>query len=384
LKFQINGGINSGKGSDSLPIQTSEMKGGDLNRSKLPNITSIKMEGGKLKRNKLSKIMGTKMEGGNLNMKKLLNILGILVLIFFVITTGEVAGKEIVIRLGHVQGVTSHYHLGALKFAELVKEKSNGEVKVNIYPNSQLGSAKELLEGLPLGTVEMTMTAAPQSFAPATGVLALPYLFRDREHAYKVLDGPLAKEIYDKATLPKGVRVLAAWEAGFRQVLSKSDDFKGLKIRVPTTKLWAETFKAIGSSPTPMAYGEVYTALQQGVMDALENPLSSIVEQKFYEVAKEITITNHLYGAIAVVISEKFFQKLTPENQKAVQEGALEARHYQRQVSKEKEEEAIKVLKKAGINIYEVDLAPFQEAMKVIYGTSGFDPKVIEQITKTK
>lgn len=284
-------------------------------------------------------------------------------------TESSAPAQPIVMKLGHGTATDSLYHIGATKFAELVEKKTGGKIKVEIFPNGQLGHDRDLTEGMALGTIQAGAIGSEPlvSWAPKLKIVNLPYLFMSREHAYKVLDGPLGQEM--TASLPaKGVRNLAYFENGFRQMtnskkpINTPEDLKGLKIRVPQSPVSIAIFKALGANPTPMSFGELYTALQQKTVDGQENPLSLINSSKFYEVNKYISITNHIYSPFLLIVSEKWYTSLSPDLQKAVQEAANEARDYERKVSAQQEKDLIDQLKEKGALINTPDITLFRKA----------------------
>ncbi len=235
------------------------------------------------------------------------------------------AQDVIKLKLGHVAPTDEPYHQAAEKFAELVKKNTGGAVEIQIFPNSLLGGQRELLEGLQLGSVDITLTTAAvlSSFLPKTQVIELPFMFRDSEHVYKVVDGPLAKEIYE-GDEKKKMKVIDTWENGFRIItnivrpIEKPEDMKGVKIRVMENKMYIEMFKALGANPTPMARGELFTGLQTKVVDGQENPLGQIYTSRFYEVQKYISLTGHTYSPEAVVFSLATWKKIPAKHQEEI------------------------------------------------------------------
>ncbi|GAI05652.1 unnamed protein product, partial [marine sediment metagenome] len=187
---------------------------------------------------------------------------------------------------------TKPYAIAGEYFAELVKEKTNGEVEIQVFPSSQLGNQRDLIEGLIFGTLDLTLTstAVLGNFLPKIAIFDLPFLFRDVKHAYKALDS-IGMEI-GKELEPKGIKLLAFFENGVRHLTNNvrpvraPEDMKGLKIRVMEQKIYIEMMKALGANPTPMAFGELFTALQQGTVDGQENPVSHIWTKRFFEVQK--------------------------------------------------------------------------------------------------
>ncbi|MDI6600759.1 MAG: DctP family TRAP transporter solute-binding subunit [Thermoanaerobacteraceae bacterium] len=222
--------------------------------------------------------------------------------------------KTRIIKFAH-NGPNISEHLmnvAANKFKELVEKNSNGQLKVEIYPAGQLGDARTIVEGIQMGTIEMgDVENGPMGrFAPAAMLWDLPYLFRDIDHAYKVLDGPVGDKIKEMY-LNKGIRVLAFNDGGFRyftnnkRPITKPDDMKGLKIRVMESEVMINTINAFGASTISMAFGEVYTALQQGTVDGQENPLDLIDSQKFYKAQKYLSLSKHFYYPRQYIISDK-------------------------------------------------------------------------------
>ncbi|MGR6836846.1 TRAP transporter substrate-binding protein [Syntrophomonas erecta] len=289
--------------------------------------------------------------------------------------SGNGKGDGVVtLRVGHVLSPEHSYQIGLEKFAELVEEKSNGTLKVQIYPSSQLGNERDLVEGMQLGTVEMGLisTGPIAGFVPEVMVLDMPYIIKSQEHAEKVLDGEVGAYI-DEKFLEKGIRNLAWWEQGFRSIynntrpIEKPADMKGVKIRVMESPLMVDTFNIMGASSTPMAWGELYTALQQGVVDGAEGAAETAYTGGFGEVTKYGSLTKQFYSAVPLFIAESTFQKLSPEQQKALQEAAMEARDFERKTIREREAMFLKKMEESGVKFNEPDLTPFQEAVKPLY-----------------
>ncbi|MET3696999.1 tripartite ATP-independent transporter DctP family solute receptor [Bacillus oleivorans] len=281
--------------------------------------------------------------------------------------------EEIVLKFGHVLAPDHPYNLAAEKFKEILEENAPQPVKVEIFHSSQLGSERDLTEGLQLGTVDIAIAPGTIStFEPKMGVLDLPYIFRDKEHAYKVLDGEIGQEL--AKDLPSiDLRLLSYWENGFRHVTNSSkpivtpEDLKGVKIRVPENSIYVDSFKTWGANVTTMAFGELFTALQQKTVDAQENPLALIATNKFYEAQEYLSLTGHFYGPAHVIISEHTWKKLSPEMQEAVQKAADEARDYERQLLADKDAEYLETLEAEGMKVNEVDLEAFQKASEPVW-----------------
>jgi tripartite ATP-independent transporter DctP family solute receptor len=250
---------------------------------------------------------------------------------------------------------------GLYKFGEIVEKETNGSIKVEVYPDGQLGGDLEVFEGLKMGSIQgSTMSTGPiASFAPRFNVLDLPFLFKDRETAYKVLDGEIGQELM-KDLEGTGVIGINYWENGFRHLtnnvkeVKSVDDIKGLKIRTLENKLHIDLWKELGANPVPMAFTELFTALEQGVVDGQENPVGNVAANKMYEVQKYITKTGHVYNASPFLISEKFWKTLSSEEQEIIKKAAEEAKEYQRQLNAEEDEKLFKEIEKEGMVVTEL------------------------------
>ncbi len=280
----------------------------------------------------------------------------------------------VVLKLGHIAEPVHPYGQGADKFAELVKQKSNGEIEVRVFPSSQLGGQKDLIEGLIYGTVDMALTgtAVLGQFQPQISIFDLPFLFQDREHAYKSLD-TVGMEL-GKPLEAKGIKLLGYMENGIRHLtnnvrpVKSPEDMKDLKIRVMTNKIYIEMMKAMGASPTPIAFAELYSAMQQGTVDGQENPSAHIWTKRFFEVQKYASLTAHAYAPEPMLISMVSWGKLSPEQQKIVQEAAKEAVDWQRKISEDKDSEFWDKIKGTGkMEVIEVDRVPFEKATLPVY-----------------
>jgi tripartite ATP-independent transporter DctP family solute receptor len=317
-----------------------------------------------------------------MKLKKILSMLVIVSLVIVISACGQSASstggetakpKEIVLKFGHVLAPDHPYQLAAEKFKQILEGNAPQPIKVEIYHSAQLGSERDLTEGLQLGTLDFAIAPGTiSSFEPRMKLLDLPYLFRDKAHAYKVLDGEIGKEL--ASGLPaKDLRLLAYWENGFRHITNSKkpivtpDDLKGIKIRVPENSTYVDTFKQWGANVTTMAFGELYGALQQKTIDGQENPLALISTNKFYEAQKYLSLTGHFYGPAQLLISEKTWNKLSKEMQAAVQKAADEARDYERKLLSDKDAEYLKNVKDHGMEVNEVDAEAFRKASQPIW-----------------
>jgi tripartite ATP-independent transporter DctP family solute receptor len=306
-------------------------------------------------------------------MKKSGVFLAAVAVFMFLLTGAAFAAVEF--KFAHSGSLEHQYQIGAEQFKKLVEEKSGGEMKVNIFPQAQLGGERDLAEGVRMGTIEMSSVAAGNmaGFVPELQVFGVPFLFQTREQVYSVLDGPVGKDLAD-IMLGKGFVNLSIWEVGFRNITNNirpvktPDDMKGLKIRVQESKIWIEFMKSLGAVATPIPFGELYTALQQKVVDGQENPVATIYSMKFYEVQKYLSLTGHTYEPALVVANPKWFNGLDPKHQAILKEAAMEAAVFQRQKLAELDRERFDVIRKAGVEVEEnPDKAAFAKATEDLH-----------------
>lgn len=251
--------------------------------------------------------------------------------------------------------------MGMEKFAELVKDKSGGKIEVKLFPGGVLGGDVQTVSALQGGVIEMTVLNAGilASNVKQFGAVDLPFLFNNGEEADKVMDGPFGTGLAD--LLPDtGLVGLGYWELGFRNLtnnrhpVTKIEDIKGLKIRTIQSPIPIELFNNLGANAVPLPYTELYTALETGTVDGQENPAANILNAKFYEVQKYMTVTRHQYNPQIVLISKKFWDGLNDEEKVVLQTSATEARDYQRQVSREFDAKAIADIKATGMEVSEL------------------------------
>jgi tripartite ATP-independent transporter DctP family solute receptor len=309
------------------------------------------------------------------------------------VDSGTCQDKPVVLKLGHAVAPEHPYHLGAVKFSELVAQRTGNKVKIDVYPSTQLGNERDMVEGLQLGTIDLVVTSTGPlgGFVPKMFVVDLPFLFRDREHAYKVLDGPNGRDLLD-AFSAKEIKGLAFWENGFRQItnnvrpIEKPEDLKGIKIRTMENKVHLASFKAFGASPTPMAWSEVYTALQQKTIDAQENPIAIIYHQKIFEVQKYLTLTGHFYSPTPLLMSLKAFDSLPRDIQKIMLDTAIECATYERNLLRDSEAKQIAEIKAKGMQVTTPNKKPFQDAAAPVYKEfeAQFGKETIDKIIATK
>lgn len=265
------------------------------------------------------------------------------------------------IKIGHGVPETAALHKGFLKFKELVESRSNGDLKVEIYPNQQLGGDRELTEGLQMNNVDITAVSANNlaPFTPAFFVWDLFFLFDTPQDAYSFLDGPAGKKILSYLE-PIGIKGLGYMENGFRcltnskRVVREIKDFDGIKMRVAENPVQIAAWKALGANPTPMAWGELFTALQQRTLDGQETSVELIYSQRFYEVQKCLTLTRHLYSPFAFIASLDFYNSLSDEHRKIIDDAVAETVPYQRGLAQQMEAEAIEKIRASGVEVVDV------------------------------
>lgn len=301
---------------------------------------------------------------------------------------------EQALRFAHIYSPEFSVHKAAQMISDEFKKRTGGQVEIRILPNAQLGNERQIMEGLMIGTIDMGNVTGNvlQGFEASAGLTALPYLIRNFDHAFKVEDGPIGKEVEKRILAKTGVRVVGYTTTGIRVVFTPAKpivslaDFKGLKIRVPESPVMVATFKALGANPTPTPWGELYTSLQTRVVDAGESPPMVANDIKIFEIAKAMSLTNHVYTGQYMLISEKAFQRLSEKERAALLAAGREATTWQRAGTVKGQNEMIEHLQKtAGVKVYKVDTAPMQKAVAPMYQdyakTIG-GMQLVDQVTK--
>lgn len=300
---------------------------------------------------------------------------------------------EVNLKATHAVAPTHPYHMGLEKFAEIVAEKTDGRVKIDIFHSGQLGNERDSIEGLQLGTVDIAVssTAPIGTFVKDFQMLDLPFIFEDYATADEQLDGELGQALLAKLE-PLGVIGGAFWENGFREITTSEDwgpiesveDLKGLKIRTQESEVHMNAFKELGADPTPMAFSEVFTSLQSGVLDAQENPVPIIYNNKLYEAQANLSLTNHFYSPSTILFSKKMFDGLDAETQQIFMDAAKEAALYEREQIRKQEAEQVGLLKEEGMNIVEPDTTAFREAVQPVYEQyqNEFDAELMNLLLK--
>ena len=280
-----------------------------------------------------------------------------------------------VIKLGTTVNEQDSFQVCAEKFAELVKERTNGAYEIEIHPNGALGDERTMLESMQMGTLDMgIITSGPfVNFSSAMGVLDMPFLFANNEEAYKVLDGEIGKELL--GTLEDAdLKGLAYAERGFRNItnskkpITNAADVAGLKLRVMENDVYTATFKALDVNAVPMAWSDALTALQQGTIDGEENPINVIYSYKLWESQKYVTLDRHSYSTAIITMSNDLFKSLPEDVQKIFEESAQEAAEYERQWVADQEADQLQEIKDHGMEVVEnPDVDSFRAAVQSVY-----------------
>lgn len=298
----------------------------------------------------------------------------------------------LVLRAGHTSKIDEPYHQGLLEFARIVAERSDGRVRVDVFPSSQLGNERMMIEGVLLGTLDIVVTAngSATGFVPLLGVLDLPFLFRDRQHMYDVLDGSVGDALRT-AAVERGFRILGFLDAGVRHIMTADEpveshaDLKGLKIRTMGVPAHLASFKAFGAQAVPISYGEVYGSLQTGLIDGAEAANTNFTRQKFYEVAPYWAQLGWIILVANMMMGEEAFQALPPDVQEILLDaGEISARH-ERRLYRESDEALLATIVERGVTVTQPDPAPFRAAAQRVHArmvTSAKGQELLEAIRR--
>ncbi|WP_404934393.1 TRAP transporter substrate-binding protein [Nitratireductor sp. L15S-10] len=313
-----------------------------------------------------------------------------------IVTGMSAAQAQQEIKIGYALAPTSHYGVAAEKWQEVVEAKTDGRYSFRHFPSSGLGGEREVIEGLQIGTIEATIVSSGtlSNFVPETGVFDIPFLFRDLNHARKVLDGEIGQNILAKFD-DVGLVALAWGEQGFRHItnnrntIGKPEDVSGLKLRTMENPIHITAFETLGAAPTPMAWPEVISSLQQGTIDGQENPLSVITSAKLSEVQKYLTLSGHVYSPAMLLVSRQLWDSMSDEDKKVFEEGATEAVKAMRAYVDNVESSGVKQLKEEGMEVGELTAeqkAAFQQAVQPAYEKyyEQYDKALIDQIIATE
>ena len=290
-------------------------------------------------------------------------------------TSGLAQEKPIVLKWGHSYPPDHPSNMGAKRMAEVVAAKTGGKIKIDLYPGGQLGTDKDNIEGTIMGTQDMLLIGSGgiSQFSPRLGIGECPYIWRDIDHMNKVMDGPVGDEMREDLLKGRGLRILAVFYYGRRQLtankpITRPEEMKGFKLRTPQVPVIMEMAKAWGATPTPLNIGELYLALKTGVVDGQENPTPTINGFKFYEAQKYLMLTEHIITPLPMIINERVWRSLTPDNQKIMLAAAQEARELNNKLMLEQEDAFLDSFKKAGMTIVKPDVEAFRKASASVAG----------------
>ena len=312
-----------------------------------------------------------------------------LILLFLASCGQQQQGR--VLKLAHGLDPSHPVHSAMVYMADRCKEISNGELSIDIYPSGQLGSEQQCVELLQIGSLAITKVSAAvmESFTEEFKVLGLPYVFRSKEHSFNVLDGEIGDELL-LSTEPYWIRGLCFYDAGSRSFytidtpINHPDDLKGLKIRVMKSITAMEMVKAQGGSPTPISWGELYTALQSGVVDGAENNPPSFYTSHHYEVCKYYSLNEHTMVPDVLIISQKVWKKLSEQERLWLQQAAEESVPVERELWAKSEKESLKIVEEAGVNIIYPDKEPFSDKVSELLESYRENEKLYDLITRIR
>ena len=297
---------------------------------------------------------------------------------------GTLGERQIVLRAAHVLAGTHPYNMGMMKLAELLEERTNGQIRVDVFHSAQLGNERELTEAIQLGTVDIALAASSvvANFSPNFVVFDLPFLFETRTQAYAFLDGELGSYFLDE--LPQfGIIGLGFWETGFSKLtnrvrpISHPSQVAGLNIRTMENAPYMLYFSTLGANPVPMGWGDIFTGLQMGIIDGLTNPITAIYTSQFHTVARYMSLDDSHYTPILLMVSPHTYNRLSPEQRRILREAEEEARHYQRRRVLEGEEALFQAFVNAGGVLVETDREAFMRSAAVQAVYDSIVPSII-------
>jgi tripartite ATP-independent transporter DctP family solute receptor len=288
-----------------------------------------------------------------------------------------------VLKLAHGLDVTHPVHRAMTRMAELVAKRSGGQMRIDIYPSEQLGSERECVELIQIGSIGMTKVSASvaESFVPAFKVFSLPYMFRSRDHLFDVLDGPIGRELLLEGEVSR-IRGLCYFDAGSRSFYTRErpvhspDDLAGLKVRTQESATAMRMVRALGGSATPIAWGELYTALQQGVVDGAENNPPSFYLSRHYEVCRYYSLDEHTAVPDVLLIGTATWRRLSTDEQELLQRATDDAAEYQKMIWKQASDEALAAVTDAGVEIIRPDKRPFADTVVPLIEEYRSEPEV--------
>jgi tripartite ATP-independent transporter DctP family solute receptor len=309
-------------------------------------------------------------------MKRIASIGLIVVILFSTATVWAAGAKEdssgpVVLRLGHGHTATHSYQLGMEETKKMLEAETGGRISLQFFPSAQLGNERQMQEQLSVGTLDLTITGLVNLYDPAFALFDFPFLYDNREQIKAVMYSNLMERM-NKAVIEKGMRIVGLMEVGFRNVTSNKpinapSDLRGFNIRTPESPAQVETFRALGANPTPMSFNELYTALQQGVVDGQENPLENIYNGRLYEVQKYVTVTHHIFNFAYVLVSEQSWQRLSKTDQEALAKAVKHGSLWQMDWAAENEAKYEQMLRAQGMTFVYPDREAFRTASRGAY-----------------
>jgi tripartite ATP-independent transporter DctP family solute receptor len=283
------------------------------------------------------------------------------------------AAKPVTLRIAHTHTEAGLYYKGSVKFKELVEAASKGRLVVAHYPNGQLGADKDIQESVKLGTIELGLSSSPiVSLNDYFKLLDAPYLFVGRDHVSKALDGELGQKLA-KPLEDQGIKHLGYWENGYRHItnnkrpINKPEDLAGIKLRIPESPVRMNTFKAYGANPVAMPFTELFSALQQGIVDGQENPLATIYQASLHEVQKYLSFTGHVYSAVHLIMNKKLYDSLPSDLQKILVDAGKETARFTRKLGEDADNSLADVMKQKGIQVNSADTKSFVALAKPVW-----------------
>lgn len=284
------------------------------------------------------------------------------------------AKPDVVLKLAHVQPETHAFHKGSVKFAETLKEVSGGTMEVQLFPNGVMGNERDLLEALQIGSIDVvTVTSALTSkFSANYQVFSLPFLFDSYGDAFRVMDDESIREKLGGGLIKKGIRPIAYWIGGARSYYGRTGvealpDFKGKKVRTMEDPYYLSTWQSLGAIPTPLPFGEVYTALQTGLVDGAEGAINTYVSKKFYESAPNVAMVNYVYSVQPLHIAESRWRKLSDEQKGWVMQAAKASATHERQIILDEDQAMVATLERHDVKVTRPDIKPMRQAVAPVY-----------------
>ncbi len=321
--------------------------------------------------------------------KRLFVLLTVLLLLVAIVGIAPAQSKTYTIRFNTTASPTETQVAAMNKFAEVVGELSNGKIQVKVYHSGQLGDQKTGLLGVMKGSLEMSCDASPLWFAdlanfPEIGVLEAAYVYRDIDHMYRVLKGPIGQKFFDDLASRSNLRVLDVWYLGTRELdlrqkvgpVNNPSDLRGVKLRMPNAEQWLDVGRALGANPTPLGFGEVYLGLKTGTIDGQDNPIPTDYEEKFFEVTHYLVMTDHMIGYVTPVINEKLWKEMPEQYRYYINEAMKVARFYMNQQTLEKEVTLLgKAQQQYGIEVVIPNKQAFQDNARQYYSDPKFNKR---------